>query len=79
MEKSKKAAAMKGTPDTSRERQDDQSAEPSSEDFWLSLQANSKIQASMSSILTPRLKELFLKCDNEVIDLGTVFTKIKFC
>ena len=61
MEKNKKAAAMKGTPDTSRERQDDQSAEPSSEDFWLSLQANSKIQASMSSILTPRLKELFLK------------------
>jgi hypothetical protein len=29
---------------SSRERQDDQSAEPSSEDFWLSLRANSKMQ-----------------------------------
>ena len=42
MEKNKKTKSS--SEKSSRERTDDLTAEPSSEDFWMSLQANSKIQ-----------------------------------
>jgi hypothetical protein len=51
MEKGKK----KPSSSSSTEKSDDLSAEPSSEDFWLSLQANSKIQ-----VRSHRLQEKLL-------------------